>query len=220
MTFVLDPHFFSLAWLKFLSRVIHCISDWISFVVGLVKSWPELAFPSHRFPSALIQGSSAWAPGNNQGAVGGALSPFQAAPHPILPSHDSTLKFKASLKLVEQLSKAPGPPLSVSSIRGGQNGANSHLLELRWAARALGSDCWKIPASLWWRSRALPRISSGAVTLCQVQRVFFFLLSLSVSSPRLLPALCQGFDFCQLWPGPFSYLLSFQLCSAWALLVY
>lgn len=71
MTFVLDPHFFSLAWLKFLSRVIHCISDWISLVVGLIKSWPELAFPSHRFPSALIHGSSAWAPGNNQGAVGG-----------------------------------------------------------------------------------------------------------------------------------------------------
>ena len=103
MTFVLDPHFFSLAWLKFLSRVIHCISDWISFVVGLVKSWPELAFPSHRFPSALIQGSSAWAPGNNQGVVGGALSPFQAAPHPILSSHDSTLKFKASLVSVKCL---------------------------------------------------------------------------------------------------------------------
>lgn len=51
-----------------------------------------------------------------------------------------------------------------------------------------------------------------AVTLCHTQRLF--LLSLSVSSPRLLPALCQCFDFCQLWPGPFSYLLSFQLCSA------
>lgn len=50
--------------------------------------------------------------------------------------------------------------------------------------------------------------------------LLFFLLSLSVSSPRLLPALCQGFDFCQLWPGPFSYLLSFQLCSGSALLVY
>lgn len=51
-----------------------------------------------------------------------------------------------------------------------------------------------------------------AVTLCHTQKLF--LLSLSVSSPRLLPALCQRFDFCQLWPGPFSYLLSFQLCSA------
>lgn len=51
-----------------------------------------------------------------------------------------------------------------------------------------------------------------AVTLCHTQRLF--LLSLSVSSPRLLPALCQCFDFCQLWPGPFSYLLSLQLCSA------
>lgn len=134
----------------------------------------------------------------------------------ILPSHDSTLKFKASLQLFEQLSKAPGPPLSLCLLRKGRSERSQFTsFGVEMGSKSLGSACWKIPASLWWRSCALLRISRGAVTLRQVQRGFFFsLLSLSVSSPRLLPALCQGFDFCQLWPGPFSYLLSFQLCSA------
>lgn len=103
--------------------------------------------------------------------------------------------------------------ICLSSMTGGGQ-SQSHLLELSLRCCPLKDYCFLVveilysTESLEWGCHSLPG-SEG-----------FFLLSLSVSSPRLLPALCQGFDFCQLWPGPFSYLLSFQLCSGWALLVY
>lgn len=124
-----------------------------------------------------------------------------------------TLKLNNGLELFKELSKAPGCHQSASPpwlvvVRA------SHLLELSLRCCLLKDYCFLVveilysTESLEWGCHSLPG-SEG-----------FFLLSLSVSSPRLLPALCQGFDFCQLWPGPFSYLLSFQLCSGWALLVY
>lgn len=78
-------------------------------------------------------------------------------------------------------------------------------------SQKINSSWFIVVAFTWWRLH-VHVLYGEAVILCYFQKVFS-LLSLSVSSPRLLPALCQCFDFCQRWPGPFSYLLSFQLCS-------
>ena len=220
MTFVLDPLLFfpGMPQVSFKSHSLYFWPDFVGCWPGQVLactgfSQPALPLGSY---SPLICLSPRQQPGG-MFVCGGLFLHLR-----ILPSHDSTLKFKASLQLFEQLSKAPGPPLSLCLLRKGRSERSQFTsFGVEMGSKSLGSACWKIPASLWWRSCALLRISRGAVTLRQVQRGFFFsLLSLSVSSPRLLPALCQGFDFCQLWPGPFSYLLSFQLCSAWAPLVY
>ena len=72
-------------------------------------------------------------------------------------------------------SKAPGPPLSLCLLRKGRSERSQFTsFGVEMGSKSLGSACWKIPASLWWRSCALLRISRGAVTLRQVQRGFFF----------------------------------------------
>ena len=217
MTSVLDPYFLFFPGMPQVSFKSHSLYFWLDFV----GCWPRQVLACTGFSQpALPLGSNSplicLSPRQQLGGGGDSFSISGSFLPTTLPSSS-----RPACNFLSHFQKLLGlPSLSVSSERGGRNGASSHLLELRWAARALVLPAGRflLPCGgdrvLFWES--LEALSLSA----RFRGVFFSLLSLSVSSPRLLPALCQGFDFCQLWPGPFSYLLSFQLCSAWAPLVY
>ena len=173
MTFVLDPLLF-FPGMPQVSFKSHSLYFWPDFV----GCWPRQVLACTGFSQpALPLGSYSplicLSPRQQPGGMfvcGGLFLHLR-----ILPSHDSTLKFKASLQLFEQLSKAPGPPLSLCLLRKGRSERSQFTsFGVEMGSKSLGSACWKIPASLWWRSCALLRISRGAVTLRQVQRGFFF----------------------------------------------